>query len=142
MSGDRAFLDTNVLVYANDTSEPIKRARARELVARVMEDGSGHISTQVLAEFWIAVTARMAVPLDKVIAEHQLSLLLGMHVVSVDPGIVVRAVHLCRAYSLSYWDAQIVAAAEAAGCSLVWSEDMSDGSSYASVLVRNPFGDL
>jgi predicted nucleic acid-binding protein len=63
----------------------------------------------------------------------------GVRVQPITHEIVVAAVILRRRHALSHWDATILSAAAALGCSTVYSEDMSDGGLYDGVRVVNPF---
>lgn len=92
MSAEPVFLDTNILVYANDTEPPDKRRSARELVSRVVRDGTGHVSAQVLSEFWVTVTGKFVQPLDRDIAQHQLALYSSLVVIPTDIGLVLDVV--------------------------------------------------
>lgn len=139
MSDERVFFDTNVLVYANDLSEKDKRVTARKLLTDSMKTGTACISTQVLAEFWVTVTRKLPIPLGLDHAEKELALLSTLNVVAVDLGLVLGTVKIQERHSISYWDAQIIAAAKLADCPLVYSEDLQDGGIYDGVRVRNPF---
>jgi predicted nucleic acid-binding protein len=139
MSDEQVFFDTNVLVYANDVSSGNKQGIARKLIAASMQAGNGSISTQVLAEFWVTVTRKLAIPLDRSLAERQLALLSSFSVVAIDLGLVLSAVKIQDRYGISYWDAQIIAATTLAGCALLYSEDLLDGAEYDGIRVKNPF---
>lgn len=67
----RSFLDTNVLLYLFDSSEPVKKARAQELVTEEVETGRAVLSTQVLQEFYVNVTRKLASPLPAEVAEKR-----------------------------------------------------------------------
>lgn len=138
MSADRAFLDTNVLVYVFDHDEPAKRQRSQELLAR-SRPGELAVSAQVLGEFYVTVTRKLRRPLDEARAEEALKWLYLLPVVALDQAIVNAAVQTSRAAQLSYWDALIVSAAAAAGCARLLSEDLHDGQLIGSVRVENPF---
>jgi len=131
------FLDTNVLVYAYDQSEPAKQARARQLIKSV----SPVVSTQVLGEFHVAVTRKLRQPLACDVAAAVVRDVTLEHVVSLDAALVNAAVATSIRYQLSYWDSLIIEAAVRAGCSQLYSEDLSDGAEYHGVTVRNPFAD-
>lgn len=136
MSG--TFLDTNVLVYAVDRGEPAKRERALELLA----SGRGErlvLSTQVLLEFYVVVTRKLARPLAAGQAAARVSELARLPVVATDPALVQAGIAISRAAQLSAWDGMIVAAARAAGCDRILTEDLSDGASIRGVRVENPF---
>ncbi len=138
MSADRAFLDTNVLVYAFDHDEPAKCERAQHVLASA-EPGALAVSAQVLGEFYVTVTRKLARPLDEATAVEALAWLGLLQVVALDAALVGAAVRVSRSTRLSYWDGLIVAAAEAAGCGRLLSEDLNDGQTIGPVRVENPF---
>jgi predicted nucleic acid-binding protein len=137
----RSFVDTSVWVYAADRGEPDKRARARALLAAGAELDAV-LSAQVLGEFFVTVTRKLAppVPLDR--AVRIVDRMSQLPVVPLDARLVSAAVAGTKEWGISYWDALIVAAAEAGGCDRVLSEDLADGAIYGSVRVENPFADL
>jgi len=139
MSDRPVFFDTNTLVYANDTGSPKKRSRARELIRQAVVSGTGSISTQVLAEFWVTVTRKLKTPLAPDSAREQIALFSAFRVQAVDQATVLEAIRLQEHYQLSYWDAQIIASARFAKAALLYSEDLSDGAEYEGVKVQNPF---
>ncbi|TVQ19425.1 MAG: PIN domain-containing protein [Spirochaetaceae bacterium] len=139
MTDSAVFFDASILVYANDTADEQKQDAARRLIAEVVRAGTGSVSTQVLAEFWVTVTQKIATPMSRALAQHQMSLLSAFRVVPVDYGIVLSAVKLQTLHQLSYWDAQILAAAQAAHCTVLYSEDFRDGARFGALEVRNPF---
>ena len=139
MSDERYFLDTNILVYANDSSDPARRGVAAKLISEGVRAGTAHISSQVLSEFWVTITQKIHVPLARDVAEAELRHLGAMSVVIVDYGAVQAAVHFQARYRISYWDALVVAAAHAARCPLLYTEDLSHGQTYGEVVARNPF---
>jgi hypothetical protein len=55
---------------------------------------------------------------------------------------VLAAIDLQEELKISFWDAMVVRSARQMGCSVLWTEDLNDGQSYAGVLVRDPFSDL
>lgn len=130
------FIDTNIIVYANDRRDPEKQKRAIEIVKSAIMDGNAAISIQVLQEY--ANTALNKLNQQRSVVLNQLSLLAQINVVEPDPQMVSRAVELTALFQLSFWDASIVAAAEAAGCRNLLSEDLNPGQSYGSVRVVNP----
>lgn len=136
----RSFVDTNVWVYAADTGEPAKRARARE----VLSPGTGAdlvISAQVLGEYFVTVTRKLARPLPVDEAAALVERMGRLRVVPIDARLVVAAITGAREWGISYWDALIIAAAEAGGCDRVLTEDLADGATYGTVRVENPFAE-
>ena len=132
------FLDSNVLVYAYDISDPKKQRVAQALVERAVA-GEVVASPQVLAEFAATLLHKLspAAPPDDVTAI--LDALGPIKLVPSDAGVVRRAVEAHAAYGLSFYDGMIVATAERAGCERIWSEDLNPGQKYFGVMVTNPF---
>lgn len=138
-SADRYFLDTNVLVYANDPSDAARQPVATRLVSDGIRTRRGVVSSQVLGEFWVTVTRKVRTPLSPEAAEARLTRLGSLLVVPVGYDTVVLALHLLRRYRLSYWDSLIVSAARSSGCEVLYSEDLNHEQRYDEVLVLNPF---
>lgn len=132
----KVFLDTNILVYAVDKRDPAKYERAIETVKRQLRNGSGVISTQVLQEFASVALNKLRQRADVIVAE--LSLFESMEVVQVTPALIRRALELHGLHQLNFWDAAILAAAEAARCTRLWSEDFAPGSIHGQLRVENP----
>lgn len=132
-----AFVDTNVLVYAFDASEPAKRARALEVLAD--EDVEVVVSAQVLNEFYWVATRKLTPPLAPELAHEVVRDLSLGRVVPVDADLVDRAIDLSRTHGLALWDAGVVAAAQSAGCGVLWTEDLNGGQRFDGVVVRDPF---
>ena len=134
---DRSFVDTNVLVYAFDASAPVKQQRAWRILA---EDYRRLvISTQVLAEFYEAVTRKLASPLPEADAERAVNALARLPVVATDAALVVAAVETSRRHRLSLWDSLIVQAAKIYGCGQILSDDLQTGVTIEGVTVVDPF---
>ena len=137
MNDDKAFVDTNVFVYAVDAGSPAKRRRAHALLAELA--GSIVISTQVLLEFYVTATRKLAKPLSPEDAERRVHELSGTDVVEVTVPLVRTAITLSREHRLSLWDALIVESARARGCRRLFSEDLPHGRTFGNVRVENPF---
>jgi len=133
----RNFIDTNVVVYANDSHDVAKQRRAVELIATAIREGSGVLSTQVLQEYANVAVSKLGQRQDVVL--RQLRLLERLHVVPQTPELIRRAVELRGVYGISFWDASVVAAAEAEKCDRIYSEDLNTGQFYAGIVVVNPF---
>lgn len=134
----RAFVDTNVLVYAFDEGEPAKQALARELLVTMEPDGFA-VSAQVLNEFYVATTRKLARPLASEAAEQAVRALARLDVAPVDASLVLRGVARARVSDLSLWDALIVEAALRANCERILTEDLTPGQRFDDVTVVNPF---
>lgn len=133
----KVFLDTNVLVYANDSRDAAKQSRAIELVTECMRRGTGVVSTQVLQEYAVAAIDKLNQDVNVIL--RQLLLLESFEIVQITPELVRRALEIQARCHISYWDAAIIAAAQHANCSVLLSEDLAAGQLYATVRVENPF---
>lgn len=134
-----AFFDTNVLVYADDASQPGKRDRAVELFARHRRHGTAVVSLQVLQEYFAAATRKLGV--DSAVAQRKVELLGRARVVRFDADDVVDAIELHRLHQISFWDALIVHAARVAGAMVLYSEDLHAGGVVRGIRVVNPFAE-
>jgi predicted nucleic acid-binding protein len=133
------FVDANVLVYAFDASAGRKKVTAERLLARLWEDGTGCVSVQVLQEFFVTVTAKVARPLKVDDAAERIRELAAWPVFAPTADDVVAAIALHQQATLSFWDAMVVHAAAESGCDVLWTEDLNDGQVLRGVQVRNPF---
>lgn len=128
----RYFLDTNVLVYATERSST-KALRANELIM-----GKAVISVQVLNEF-TRVLMRKA---GKTVEEVKLALApikLGAEVFPLTRETHELALEIVRRHNFAIFDANIVAAAELAGCDVLYTEDLNEGQRIGRVTICNPF---
>jgi predicted nucleic acid-binding protein len=137
MPAGKAFLDANILVYAQDRDSAAKRRRSREVIAALAEAGTGVISTQVLQEFYVAVTRKLGVaPLA---AKSVLQTFKVFEIVQTSPDLIDSAIDGSVLNGIAFWDALIVAAAAASGCAIVYSEDLNAGQVIQGVRIENPF---
>jgi predicted nucleic acid-binding protein len=135
----REFVDANVLVYAFDSSAGKKQQAAQTLLERLWEDGSGCVSVQVLQEFFVTVTKKVAKPLPVEEATARIREFATWRVFAPIAGDVLDAIVLHAQAKIGFWDAMIVIAAADSECDLLWTEDLSDGQLLRGVRVRNPF---
>jgi predicted nucleic acid-binding protein len=133
----KVFIDTNVLVYAQDSGQLRKRTRSRALIEELVHSGDGVISTQVLQEFYVASTRKLGV--TPLAAKAVLKTFAAFETVQVSPELIQEAIDCSILNELSFWDALIIAAASAAGCSILYSEDLNTGQIILGVKVENPF---
>jgi predicted nucleic acid-binding protein len=132
------FADTSVLLYAisRDPAEQDKAKRASDILA----DRDLVLSVQVLQEFYVQAT-RVSRP-DAIGHSQAVRLIESFRrfpVQDVTSGIMMAALDARQRFQLSYWDAAIIEASRAMGCTQVLSEDLNDGQDYAGVRVTNPF---
>jgi predicted nucleic acid-binding protein len=131
------FVDSNVFVYWVDGGNPAKQQRASLWIEELWKSRSGRISFQVLQEFFFAATKRKPEVVEKIRAE--IRHLLAWHPVSIDSLLLDHAWKIQDRYHLSFWDALIVAAAKAASCSWLLTEDLQAGQNLDGIIVVNPF---
>lgn len=131
------FIDTNLIVYAFDASEPNKQAIARSILADPPDDPT--VSSQVLAEFYVVTTTKLSPALSPEQAAQAVVMLSKLHVVPIDAQLVSAAAEMSRKSRISFWDAQIIEAAARAGCERVLTEDLANGQTFDNVTIENPF---
>lgn len=141
MSGNDSyqFVDTNLLVYAHDRSAGIKQQQSQTLLQTLWEAKTGCLSIQVFQEFYIIITRKVANPLSSAQASQIISHLGAWRIHSPNTTDIQQAIDIQGRYQVSFWDAMILQSAIRLGCSTVWSEDLSAGQHYGTVVVSNPF---
>ena len=132
------FLDTNILVYAYDLSEPGKQTIAQELVRRAVS-GAISTSTQVLAEFAATFLHKLSPPATATQLGSMLDALSPIPVVAADNEMVRRAIEAHSRYGIHFYDGMIIAAAERSGANRIWSEDLNSRQMYFGIRIENPF---
>lgn len=135
----KVFVDTNVLVYCWDASVPEKQARAADWMTALWERRLGRLSYQVLQEFYVTVTSKLDPGVEPEAARKDVRALLGWDPLPVDSRVLEGAWLLQDRYGFSWWDALIMAAAQAAGCRYLLSEDFQNGMKVGDLMVMNPF---
>ncbi|MBM4188045.1 MAG: PIN domain-containing protein [Gemmatimonadetes bacterium] len=135
----RSFFDTNILVYTDDVDSPVKQERALALLADHRRRRTGVLSTQVLQEYFVATTTKLRV--DPAIARRKLELFGRLELVAIGSDDILGAIDLHRLHRLSFWEALVVRAALASGCTRLYSEDLQPGWRLDGVTVVNPFTD-
>ncbi len=133
------FVDTNVLLYARDTSEKTKHPLATHWLDALWGQHRGRLSYQVLNEYYVTVTRKLRPGLSREAAQADVRDLMAWHPVGVDEPLLEDAWWLEQRFGLNYWDAQIVAAARAAGCRHLLTEDLQHGQDLDGVVVVDPF---
>ena len=135
----RVFFDTNVLAYLFDDDAPEKQALARTVLQREVEDGRAVLSTQVLQEFFVATTRKLADPLSSEDGERAVRDLAELPVIQVTTRLVLDAVRRTRKTGFSFWDALIIETALVGGADRLLTEDLQHGQRIDGLLVENPF---
>jgi predicted nucleic acid-binding protein len=135
---DRTFIDTNVLVYAHDVDAGAKHEIARSVLRTLWNEGTGFLSPQVLQEFYVNVTRKIAAPLSRNEARLVVSTY-SIWCIDVTPADVAAAFRIEDEATISFWDALIVASAAKTGAVRLLSEDLNAGQVIAGVRIENPF---
>ena len=131
------FVDTNVLIYAQDSADPKKQQLAQAWRRELWNSGAGRTSFQVLQEFYVNVAQKW--PKARSQAREEVRDLLAWRPVRADGELLERAWFMQDRYKLSFWDSLIVAAAKAASCSYLLTEDLQDGQEFDGLRVLSPF---
>jgi predicted nucleic acid-binding protein len=132
-----SFLDSNILVYTDDHDAPKKQAIALQLVEAGHADGTAFVSTQVLEEYYVAVTRRLGVAAP--VARAKVELFARLHVALIEVDDILSAIDVQRLHQLSFWDSVLVQSARRAGCATLITEDLQDGRRFDGLEVQNPF---
>jgi predicted nucleic acid-binding protein len=132
------FVDTNVLLYAYDSTSGKKQLTAQVTLEELWRSRTGILSMRVLQEFYVNVTAKIGSPVPREVARRIIERY-SHWCIATGPGEVRAAFRIEDEARISFWDALIVAAALRAGASRILSEDLSAGQRIAGVLIENPF---
>ena len=134
------FVDTNIFLYAYDSSSPEKREGAKKLISELWDSRQGVISTQVLQELYVNMTSKLPRPVESEQA-GQIITALGqwkLHRPALED--IEKAIRLEQKHHLSFWDAMIISSALQMKCDILWTEDLNSGQSVDGLVIQNPFG--
>lgn len=135
----RFFVDTNLLVYAYDSSAGKKWKASSQILSLLWQHRTGILSTQVLQEFFVSLTQKARNPIPPEAAREIVSDLLHWPMVVNDGKNILRAIDFQVKYHFSFWDSLIVQAAVTSGSQYLLSEDLQHGQVIESVTILNPF---
>ena len=133
---DVVFVDTNILIHAHDLGAGEKRIRAAQALERLWDEQSGRVSVQVLQEFYVTVTRKLATARSS--AREIIRTYTPWVHYPTTPETILRANEISDLAQLSFWDALIVASAEQVGASQLYTEDLNAGQTIAGVTIINP----
>jgi predicted nucleic acid-binding protein len=134
-----SFVDTNILIYAEDRDAKEKHLVARDLVVELWDSREGVLSVQVLHEFYINVTRKLKKPLSPSRARDIVEEYLTWTIVDNTGRMLLDAIELQRKAQLSFWDSLVVQAAIDSGCDKLYTENLNAGQRIGSVTIVNPF---
>jgi predicted nucleic acid-binding protein len=133
----RAFFDSNVLVYADDSKDIAKQKKAVDLIFEHGSQRAAVLSFQILGEYFSVATRRLH--LDPALARIQVEFYSKFPLFEISLADVFAAIDIHRLHGIPYWDALIIRSAERSGCSVLLSEDMQHGRTIDGVRIVNPF---
>ena len=133
----RSFLDSNVLLYTDDSRTPEKQETALDLMESARLWGWGVVSTQVLQEYFVVATRKLGVPTD--VARAKVEIFGRLDVATINMPTILGAIDIHRLHEVSFWDGLIIQAARSAGCRILYTEDLQSGRRFDGLEVVNPF---
>jgi predicted nucleic acid-binding protein len=136
---DKAFVDTNVLIYAHDVDAGRKHDVAKAVLLALWAERAGVLSTQVLQEFYVNATRKLKRPLAKQEARSVVETYAAWCVEGITPADVSMAFQLEDRARVGFWDALILAVAVRSGARRLLSEDLNAGQKIAGLTIHNPF---
>jgi predicted nucleic acid-binding protein len=140
MSG-KTFVDTNVLIYAHDVDATAKHEVAKSVLRELWSERTGVLSMQVLQEFYVNVTRKIATPLPRDVARLVVNSY-SIWCTETTPAEIAAAFRIEDESRIGFWDALIVASAAKAGAVRILSEDLNAEQMIAGIRVENPFARL
>ncbi len=135
---DRVFVDTNILLYAHDADAKSKHEVAKSILAKLWSRRTGVLSMQVLQEFYVNATRKIASPLPKNVARMVVDSY-AIWCAETTPAEISSAFRIEDESRIGFWDALIVASAAKCGASRILSEDLNAGQTIAGIRIENPF---
>ncbi|HEY3973582.1 MAG TPA: PIN domain-containing protein [Candidatus Sulfotelmatobacter sp.] len=138
---DKTFVDTNILIYAHDVDAKTKHDIARNVLRELWSGRSGVLSMQVLKEFYVNVTRKIASPLPRSEARLVVNSY-SIWCVETTPTEIAAAFRIEDESRIGFWDALIVASAAKAGTTRILSEDLDAQQQIAGIRIENPFAHL
>jgi predicted nucleic acid-binding protein len=136
----KSFVDTNVLIYAHDVDARVKRPIAEAVLRELWNERTGVLSMQVLQEFYVNVTRKIAFPLSKDLA-RMVANSYAIWCMETTPVEMSAAFRIEDESRIGFWDALIISSAVKSGASRLLSEDLAAGQRIAGIVVQNPFVD-
>ena len=138
---DKTFVDTNVLIYAHDVDSTAKHEIAKKVLRELWSQRSGVLSLQVLQEFYVNVTHKIAAPLPRDAAR----LVVNSYAIwctETTTAEIATAFRIEDDSRIGFWDALIVAAAVRSGATRILSEDFNAQQRIAGIKIENPFSPI
>jgi predicted nucleic acid-binding protein len=140
MNGEQGyqFVDTNVLVYAYDNQDAHKQQQAKTLLNQLWREHSGCVSIQILQEFYVTTTQKLAQPLSTIEVSQIISDLGLWRIHQPQVEDILSAIQIQQLHQLSFWDSMIIRSAAQLGCSIIWTEDLNAGQLIEGCKIQTP----
>jgi predicted nucleic acid-binding protein len=138
---DKVFLDTNVLIYAHDVDAKAKHEMAKTVLRKLWADRTGVLSIQVLQQFYVNATRKIATPLSKGDARLVVNAY-SIWCTETTPSEIASAFRIEDEARIGFWDALIIASALKSGAAQILSEDLNAQQTIAGVRIENPFAQI
>ena len=135
----KVFVDTNILVYSRDASEPEKQQQATVWMKHLWSSRTGRLSFQVLQEFYATVTTKLKPGMNLQRARDDVESLSAWRPIQINGDVIKGAWFIQDRFKLSWWDALIVSAAQIGDCRYLLTEDLQENQKFGDVLVISPF---
>lgn len=135
---DLVFVDSNILLYSQDADAGVKRERAIESLRPLWAAGTGRVSLQVLQEFYVNATRKLTNTVSLATVREVIHVYGEWVKAQTNVETVIRASELAELAQLSFWDGLIIASAEQAGATRLYSEDLNEGQTIVGVKIVNP----
>jgi len=139
MSDSPIFVDTNILIYLRDSRDREKQEAAAEWLTYLWASHLGRLSVQVLHEYFVTVTGKLTPGLSLEEAREDVSALRSWSPLPITLSLTEKAWAVQDRWGYSFWDSLIVAAAQAQGCALLITEDLSHGQVLDGMRIASPF---
>ncbi len=134
------FLDTNIFVYSFDETAKKKQQQARKLIRSSLQSGNGHVSFQVIQEFFNVALQKFAVPMPLLSCKEYLDkIFMQLEIVYPDAGHIKNGLDIATTTGYSFYDSLIISAALRAGCETLYTEDLQHGQKIRNLTIVNPF---
>lgn len=139
MSGDKIFVDTNILVYSHDVDAEQKHQIAQDILLELWQNRNGVLSVQVLQEFYVTMTQKVLHPIPPNSVRNIIRDYFSWHIEINDLNSILIASRIGEDYKISFWDALIVATALKAKADKILTEDLQAGQIIEGIPIKNPF---
>jgi len=133
------FVDTNILVYSRDSSDPDKQIQAKQWLTHLWQQESGRISAQIMNEYYVTVTQKLKPGLSKEQARSDLRALAVWQPLEISTQLIESAWEVQDQFTYSWWDSLVIASALFLDCQYLLSEDMQHNQQLGKLTIINPF---